>query len=262
MDEKERRWGLTVKILLIVFLIVVSMCISTADTGELPVFSGSVETLEDAKATVMGIAGATIAVSVVITFLPDDYATPLADSLADMNKYFILMLGMVLFEKLLVLKGVPLVFRLIIPVALALFLVYLLIKKDFFKALSLKLFALAIVLILVVPCGTGLSKKICAEYMPYIEETVSLAETGAEKVEGITESTADKGFFEKISGALESAIDGVKDLFDYYKDIIQKFIVAIVILLIAYCVIPVLTFLLLLWIINQLFQFDSFRRRE
>ena len=97
--------------------------------------------------------------------------------------------------------------------------------------------------------------------MPYVEETVSIAEDGADKVEDITDSTADKGFFEKMSAAFQSAIDGVKDLFDYYKGIIQRFIYSIVILMIAYCAIPVLTFVLLLWILNQLFQFESFKNR-
>lgn len=260
-ETTTKRWGLITKVLLMVFLIVFSYYVASAKTENLPVFGGSVETLEEAKTTVMGIAGATIAMSVVITFLPDDYATPLADSLADMNKYFILMLGMIMFEKLLVIKGVPLVFRFVIPLAIILLLAYMFTKKEFFKALSMKIFALAVVLVLVVPCGTALSEKICAEYMPYVEETVNLAEDGAEKVEGISDTTADKGFFEKISVAFQSAIDGVKDLFDYYKGIIQRFIVSIVILIIAYCVIPVLTFALLLWILNQLFQFSSFKIR-
>jgi hypothetical protein len=244
-----------------VFLIVFSYCVASAKTEKLPVFGSSVETLEEAKSTVMGIAGATIAMSVVITFLPDDYATPLADSLADMNKYFIMMLGMIMFEKLLVIKGVPLVFRFVIPLAIILLLAYMFTKRELLKTLAIKIFSLALVLILVVPCGTGLSNKICSEYMSYVEETVSLAEDGAEKVEGISDSTSDKGFFEKVSVAFQSAIDGVKDLFDYYKGIIQRFIVSIVILLIAYCVIPVLTFALLLWILNQLFQFSSFKTR-
>lgn len=38
----------------------------------------------------MEFSGATIATSLAITALPDDFGTPLADTLADMNMYFVL----------------------------------------------------------------------------------------------------------------------------------------------------------------------------
>ena len=62
----------------------------------------SIESLEDSKDTVMEFSGAVLATSVAISALPDDFATPLADSLADMNIYFILIFAVLVIEKLIV----------------------------------------------------------------------------------------------------------------------------------------------------------------
>ncbi len=260
MDKKTQRLVLVAKIVLLVFLMVFSFLVASTKSTELPLYKNSVQTLDDSKSMVMKVTGATLGMSVLITFLPDDYATPLADSLADMNKYFILMLGMIFFEKLLLTMGVPVVFRFIIPVALIVLLAHLLTQKTIFKIIASKILTLALVLVLVVPLGTSISKYMCENYMSYVDETITVAEEGSELVEEYSDSsTPDKSFYEKVSGFFNSAIEGVKDLFNYYKTIIERFINSIVIMIVAYCVIPVLTFVLLLWILNQLFQFETFK---
>ena len=260
MDKKIQRLVLVAKIVLLVFLMVFSFLVASTKSTELPLYKNSVQTLDDSKSMVMKVTGATLGMSVLITFLPDDYATPLADSLADMNKYFILMLGMIFFEKLLLTMGVPVVFRFIIPVALIVLLAHLLTQKTIFKIIASKILTLALVLVLVVPLGTSISKYMCENYMSYVDETITVAEEGSELVEEYSDSsTPDKSFYEKVSEFFNSAIEGVKDLFNYYKTIIERFINSIVIMIVAYCVIPVLTFVLLLWILNQLFQFETFK---
>ena len=109
MDKKIQHHVLAVKIVLLVFFIVFSFFVASTKSVELPVYQNSVQVLDESKDMVMKITGATLGMSVLITFLPDDYATPLADSLADMNKYFILMLGMIFLENLLLTMGVPVI---------------------------------------------------------------------------------------------------------------------------------------------------------
>ena len=260
MDKKMQRHVLVAKIVLLVFLIVFSFFIASTKSVELPLYKNSIQTLDDSKSMVMKVTGATIGMSLLITFLPDDYATPLADSLADMNKYFILMLGMIFCEKLLVTMGVPVVFRFIIPIALAILIAYMLTGKGLLRIIASKLIALSLVLALAVPIGTSLSKYLCDNSMSYVTETVTTAEKGSDLIDEYSDtSSPDKSFYEKVSGFFSSAIDGVKDLFNYYKGIIERFINSIVIMIVAYCVIPVVTFILMLWILNQLFQFESFK---
>lgn len=260
-DLKQTRTVLLVKISLLIFLMVISFFVASSKAVNLPVFQNSVNTLDDSKEMVMNVTKATLGMSVAITLLPDDWGTPLADELADMNKYLVFMLGMIFVESLLITKGVPLTFKLIIPIGLVLLIIYLVTKKRMFRVIASKMLALSLVVIMVVPCGTAISNWLCEGGMSYVGETVSMAEEGTDQVEGLSEDSQDKSFYEKVSSAFNTAIDGVKDMFDYYKGIVGKFLNAVAILVVAYCVIPVATFLLLFWILNQLFQFDSFKDR-
>lgn len=260
MDIKTKRMLLMTKISILVFGIVFSFFVASTKASELSVFENSAATLEESKDLVLKVTGVSIGLSFVITLLPDDWGTPLADTLADLNKYLVAMLGMIFFENLLLSHGVPLIFRFLIPIAFILFIAYLITQKEIIKTIATKLMALSLVVLLVVPCGTAISDWLCSSSMNYVNETVTMAEDGSNKVEEITESSsADKSFYDKVSGIFNTAIGGVKDLFNYYKGIVGKFINAIAIMLVAYCVIPVLTFIFLFWILNQLFQFNSFR---
>ena len=92
LDEKTTKTVLLVKVSLLIFLIVISFFVASAKATDLPVFQNSVSTLDDSKEMVMNVTKATLGMSLVITFLPDDWGTPLADELADMNKYLVFML--------------------------------------------------------------------------------------------------------------------------------------------------------------------------
>ena len=258
MRIKEKTWKYAAGVLLAAFISVFSIFICANKVAEAPFFSSTTENLEDTKATVMKLSASTLAVSVAITLLPDDYATPLADSLADMTKYFVLILGTVFLEKLMVTEGVPIAFRYVVPVACLLFLLYFLTKKELFKSFATKVTALALALILVVPCGIHLAEFICEDSLIYVEETIDSAEEGMDKIDEITEPVnEDKSWYDNISGIFQTAISGVKDLFDYFSNIVKKCINATAILIIVSCVIPVLTFLFFVWILNQLFQLQT-----
>ncbi len=260
MLSNEKTLTKVAGVLLMVFLAVFSYFVCATKVPQMSVFTDSVSTLEDTKETVAKFSVATLGAAVAITLLPDDYATPLADELADLSKYFILILGMVFFEKLLVLEGIPLVFQLVIPFVCALFAIYIVTRIDAVKTIASKILVLALTLIVVVPAGTRLSNTLCSDYMTYVEETIEDATTGTDKVNEISASdTTDKGFFDKVSSAFQTAISGIKELYEYFRSIVKRCITSVAILIVSTCVIPVLTCLLLVWVLNQLFQFQTVR---
>lgn len=251
---------LVLKVSILVFIMALSIFVASSVVSKCSLFTRSIESLDDSQEVVMAVTGATLGVSVAITFLPDDYASPLADTLADMSTYFVILLGMILFEKLLITVGVPFIFRFIIPAGIILLIVYYISHKKIIRTIAYKLLAFAIVIILAVPLGTSVSKWLCSSSLDYVNETVTQAQDGSDKIEEISESSSsDKSFYETVSSVFDSAIEGVTDLFNYYKGIIQKFINTIAIMMLAYLVVPFVTFLLMLWFMNQLFLFESFR---
>ena len=78
------------RILLAIFIIVFSIFVLAYKVPESEFVQETLESLEESKTTVMEFSGATISVSLAITALPDDFGSPLADTIADMNKYCIL----------------------------------------------------------------------------------------------------------------------------------------------------------------------------
>ena len=261
MNPKPTNWRLTAQILALALAAVISFAAISKNVTKLPVFNTSVATLEDSKSKVMAISASSLALSFAITLLPDDYATPLADSLADLNKYFILILGVVFFEKLLLTVGVPAVFRFVIPVACILMLAYLATRRRLLKTIAIKVFALSAVLILIVPASTALSQAVCSDSLQYVNETIAEADKSADLLNDSDEDQLQNGsFFDKVSHLFDTAVSSIKDLIDYYKNLIKKFINAVVVLIVADCVIPVVTFAVFVWFINQLFQFSSFNR--
>ncbi len=240
----------------------------------IPFISSSVTSLDESKQTVTDFTAAALGLSVAITFLPDDIGSSLADALTELDKYFVLILVAIFLEKLLVTSGIDLVFRWILPAACILWMVsglLLLCKgsevahrfphlKRFssysaaLQGFAKKLLILCVAMVLTVPCGTHLANTVGAQYQEYVQQTVE--ETGsatASITDNVTAGDDDATILERITGAVSSVIDGVKDLADYCKTALQKFMNSIAILLITTCVIPVLTFLFLLWVMKNLF---------
>ena len=87
--DTEKMVVKAVKILFAVFLMVISICVLAGKVPEMEYVTKSIENLDESRDRVMTFSGATLTASTAISLLPKDWANPLANSLADMNKYFI-----------------------------------------------------------------------------------------------------------------------------------------------------------------------------
>ena len=163
------------KILLAIFIMVLSIFVLAYKFPESSYVQETRESLEESKITVMEFSGATIAVSVAITALPDDFGSPLANTLADMNKYFIFIFAVLFVEKLIVVEGMKLSFVYIIPFACGLYILSVLFGKAVFKVLASKLMILGLAVVLVIPLSTHITEKVCEDYLVYVDETIEEA---------------------------------------------------------------------------------------
>ena len=93
------------KILGLILIAAFSFFFLTAKLPETEFIKDSVESVEKSSDTVMKFSAATLSTSLAISALPDDFATPLAESLSDMNIYFVAIL-VVLFTGIMVFKGI------------------------------------------------------------------------------------------------------------------------------------------------------------
>ena len=214
----------------------------------------SIESVEDSKDTVMRFAAATLSASVAITLLPDDVATPLADSLADMNIYFVAILMLLFFEKILVVYGFKLA-AIMIPVACAIYALSVILKRNALKSLAVRLSVLVLAVALVVPCSTHITNYVAADLTQYVEATITSTEDGADKVnEAMDVGEDEKTIFEKLSESFKTAINDVSDLMLHFQNSIRKCINSIAILLMANCLMPILNFFFLKWVLKETFN--------
>ena len=176
------------RILLAVFIMVFSIFVLADKIPKSGFVQETLDSLEESKTTVMEFSGATIAVSLAITALPDDFGSPLANTLADMNKYFIFIFAVLYVERLIVVEGIKISLVYIIPFACGFYILAVLSGKAAFKALAAKLMILGMAIVMVIPVSTHFTEKVCDDYLNYVDETIAEANAGAEKVNGVMDS--------------------------------------------------------------------------
>lgn len=244
-----------IRFLIPIFIAILSICVLSKRIPETKLVTSSIESLEKSEKTVERFTIAALSTSVAITFLPDDIGSSIADSLASLDKYFIIILVAIFLEKLILTHGTAAAFTVVIPLACALLIAFFITKKPTLKVLAQKVFVLALAVILVIPCGTKISETVCANYLEYVDEVITETDSKSNTVsEIITSVDEEQSILEKISDAFKSAVSSVNDMISYFKAVIKKCITAIAILIVTTCVIPVLTFAIFIWIVKQLFN--------
>lgn len=245
------------QILMCILIALLSAGILSKTIPETKFMGETIEALDQSKIQVMEFAGATMATSLAISALPDDFATPLANTFANFDKYFVFILIVLFVERLLVVEGVRLTFVYLIPATCGIFILSLLSKKRMWRQFAWKLTILCAAIILVVPLGTHFTEYVGSDYLEYVETTIEETNDGAEKVNEIMAGDdTDKSIFEKLSGAFKTAIEGVTDLLNYFKSSVKKCVNSIAIMIVTNFVLPMLVLLFFRWLLTELFGLD------
>ena len=242
-------------ILILAFVGVFSFFVVTSWLPNRSFIKDSIESVEESSNTVMKFSAATLSTSLAISALPDDFATPLADSLADMNIYFIAILVMLHFEQLLIRYGVKLAFAIAIPAACGIGILSILLKKDLLKGIAARLAVLGLAVALVVPCSTHITNYVAADLTAYVENTIAYTEDGAYKLNEAMEGGAEEQtIFEKLSDLFQTAINDMSNLMSHFQNTIRKCMNSIAILILTNCLIPLMNFFILKWILKETFH--------
>lgn len=247
--------ALATKILLLALTAALSFFVVTAWLPDSDFVMDSIESVEDSSNTVMRFSAATLSTSVAISALPDDFATPLAESLADMNIYFVAILVVLFLEKILIQYGIKLAFAIIIPLACLAGIIAIGMKKNILKNLAIRLCILGLAVAFVVPCSTHVTNIVATDLTAYVDNTIEETNDGADKLNEAMEGGAEeKTMFEKLSDLFQTAIHDVSDLMLHFQNNIRRCMNSIAILILTNCLMPLLTFVILKWILKETFQ--------
>lgn len=251
----EKHAALAIKILSLILIAALSFFAAASILPKTSFVQESLESIEESSNTVMKFSAATLSTSLAISALPDDFATPLADSLADMNIYFIAILVVLFLEKILLQYGIKLAFMFLIPAACAVWLLFVATKKNILKGLAVRLCIFGLAVAFVVPCSTHITNIVASDLTAYVNETIEETEDGAGKLnEAMDGGAEDKTVFERLSDLFQTAIQDVSDLMLHFQNTIRRSMNSIAILILTSCLMPLLTFFILKWLLGEIFQ--------
>ncbi len=244
----------------------------------------TITSLDEKKATVLELTAATTATSALITLLPGDIGTPIAEKVADLSGYLLIVLCAVFLEKYLVTITGYAAFKIFIPAACVLFAVNILARNRSIDKLARRLLIFGICIFLVVPASVKVSDLIETTYQSQIDATLEDAKSTQEMLENSsaaeqkqTQQSADQntaqqetgisGIFDKAKDALSSAKDSVttavenvtissEELVQKVQNSLNHFVEAVAVMLITSCVIPLLVLFVFFWLIKVLLDVD------
>lgn len=253
LSEKNAKFAL--KILVAILIGVISCTVLLKTVPESNFIKETLNSLEENRNTTIEFSGATLAASLGLSALPGDFASPIAQMVADMNKYFIFILAIIFVEKVIVMEGTKLALGILIPLASVIFVCAIVSKRRWFEILSYKLVAFSVALILLIPISTHAVDKWGIEYKEYVESTIEDTQYGARKIDEIKNSAAEgEGVFDKLSNAFNTAISDSDEFMEYFKGVTKRCMSSISIIIVTTFAVPILIAILFKFLISNLFS--------
>jgi len=219
-------------------------------------YQSAIESLQEKQETVLELTAASTAASAAITLLPGDTATPIADKLADLSGYFLIVLCAIFLEKYLLTITAGAAFRVLIPLALALLALSLFTCRDMLRALSKKLLLFSLAIVLVIPTSVWVSDSIESTYRASIDASIESARQATDTINGQAGESTDEdaktglsGFFSKVTEGVSSTVSAAVE---QLKHVLNSFLEALAVMLVTSCLIPVLVLVFFVWFVKLL----------
>lgn len=193
----------------------------------------NIEYLSEKQHQVLGLSAGATAASALVSLAPGDACSAIADKLADLTMYFMVILCAIFLEKyMLTITGLA-VFKCLIPIACLIFVLYIWKEDVSIRRLGINLSVFSLCLFLLIPTSLAISKTIEATHQDAIETTL-------EKVENY-ESEGEQNALQKFFATTTNALKEGKEILNDYVESIAVFIVTT-------CVIPVLIMLVFVYV--------------
>ncbi|MBF0778787.1 hypothetical protein [Streptococcus cuniculi] len=202
----------------------------------------SILSLDEKKETVLTLTALTGTTSTAITLIPGDVGTPLAENIADLADYLLIVYAGIWLQKYLVSITSIVAFKWLVPAACILFAGNVYLKKNRLKQLAVRLSLFAAVILFIIPTSVFVSNKIESTYQTSINQTIEAAKEVSETASEQSESS----LWEKVTGAAQGLLEKFETAFGNMVD-------AVAVLIVTTCIIPILVFAFFIWLCNIIF---------
>lgn len=247
MNQNVRRWIAVVALVVIALLSIFVLAGRLSD----PAFhAASIAALDEKKVTVTELTAAVAAGSVIISAVPGDATTPIANQVAEMATYLLFIVGAIMLEKFLLTITFLVTFQYLIPIACVLTGIWLFTNRTMLVRLAVRLAVFGVIICLIVPASVQMSMLV--EETFDIQQTVDAVQQSVDEIgqTDVGEETENEnsGLFDWVSGIGESITSGVTDLKQKAEQMLSQFIDAVAVLIITNCVLPIAVLLFFLWV--------------
>ncbi|MFT4219819.1 MAG: hypothetical protein QM611_04805 [Microbacterium sp.] len=225
-----------------------------------------------------GLAAGSTALSAALSLVPDDMLTPVADQLADVSGWFVVIIAAIILQKILVTVSGGIAFTVIVPLACVLGIVAVYSRRAALRSLAIKLAAFGAVLVLAVPGSIAVSDALTSTYADAAAAASAADEAADSAAEAAQDAEADKtvkpeaddgdgGLLDSIGNwledavgnvgsAVEGALNSVNEIKDEAVEALNFYMEQFALLIVTTCVMPILVMLLFSWVIKMLFSID------
>lgn len=177
----------------LVLLLILSMSVFYNAVSSKSFQSKTIESLDEKKTTVLELTASSTAASAAISMLPGDVGTPIAEKLADLSGYFLVIFCAIYFEKYLFTISGFLAFRILFPVALIFLIGWLWSNWPSLRRFGAKLVAFGLILFALIPASMAASDYIEKTYKASYEETIQAAKESSEEARKSASSSTSQG---------------------------------------------------------------------
>ena len=236
-------------------------------------YEKTIETLDSLENKALVMTASSTALATAAALVPGDVTTPIANKLADVAGYMVIVYIAIIIEKYLLAMSGLVAFKILIPIALAAIGISLFAKGEKGKAtlrrLACKLVVLGILLWALVPTSALVTNIINDTYdMSYSTETKleeevlkSVDEIEAEEKEAESSDKEEKDDFsiknlwnnivDKTSDVTETVKGKVSDGAVEFQNSLNKMIEGVAVMIVTTCIIPLCVLILFLWIVKN-----------
>lgn len=236
-----------ITIALLALIAILSITVISDYASSVETHSASIATLDEKKTTAMGLTTAVAVTSTAITAIPGDVATPIATQVSELTTPLLIVICAIYLEKFLLTITGYISFTYLIPIACLCAVLYILLRKEIWKTLSIKLTIFALAIFLIVPASVKITKLVEATFQESINQTIESAQKIEEEAQNTNQEDSN-ALLDFIGGIGE----GITSLVDNAKNALGIFVDAIAVLIITSCIIPVLVMFVFVWAIKYI----------
>ncbi len=208
---------------------------------DIDTYGGLTETLDEKREQVIGLSATLAGLSVAVALVPGDSTTPIADNIANLSSYLVIVLGAIMLEKFLIPIMAFISWRLLIPVGIVLLGIFILLKRNAFREWAVRLIVFGVMVFSIIPVGIKVGDLIDNAFN--MSASLEQIKAGFAEIDGESdEAKGNEAEEEEDKNIIEKAADKILDvgsnLLGKAKLIVGEILEVIAAFIVTTCVIP------------------------